>query len=197
MRGNTGDQRLAWRALWSTNRCMHGGPAVRERRCQEKHVARLVPGRSSREGTACRRQHPSPQTHREGGRACQCSDSDRPNARLLCRSHIAVIHHLFLEERTRACWRDRILLHGLTLACARPIMPKCKYERTTNISVSKQDVLALLHDPKRFLIAGGNTIESSIHYDSETDRWHGAWALLWKGGEHRRLLGEAPLTPSL
>lgn len=56
-------------------------------------------------------------------------------------------------------------------------MPKTEYELTTPMAVGKQDMLDLLQDPKRFLISGGSTEESSIRYDEATDKWHGTCEL--------------------
>lgn len=52
-------------------------------------------------------------------------------------------------------------------------MPSHEYELTTPISIKKEEALALLQDPKRFLIAGGQTEEDSIKYDEKTGKWQG------------------------
>ena len=52
-------------------------------------------------------------------------------------------------------------------------MPSHEYELTTPLSVKKEEALALLQDPKRFLISGGGTEEDSITYDEKNGKWQG------------------------
>lgn len=46
-------------------------------------------------------------------------------------------------------------------------------EKTTPFSVSSEEVVALLQDAKKFMLAGGSTEEDSIRYDEDTGLWHG------------------------
>lgn len=48
-------------------------------------------------------------------------------------------------------------------------------ERKTVFSVGEEDVLALLRDTKRFLVASGSSDESSICFDEAIGRWKGMW----------------------
>lgn len=52
-------------------------------------------------------------------------------------------------------------------------MPVFEYELSTPFSVSKRDVLDLLQDPKRFMVAGGSTEEQSFSFDDKTGKWEG------------------------
>lgn len=52
-------------------------------------------------------------------------------------------------------------------------MPTFQYERTTPFSVSDDDFLSILHNPKKFLLATGTTDEASIRLDESTNLWHG------------------------
>ena len=56
-------------------------------------------------------------------------------------------------------------------------------ERTTPFGVSAKEVIDLLQDPKRFMIASGGTEEESIHYDESAGIWHGEFCLLYIFGE--------------
>lgn len=57
-------------------------------------------------------------------------------------------------------------------------MPTFQYERTTPFSVSDDDFLSILHNPKKFLLATGTTDEASIRLDESTNLWHGMWLLI-------------------
>jgi hypothetical protein len=52
-------------------------------------------------------------------------------------------------------------------------MPSHEYELTTPLSVKKEEALAILQDPKQFLISGGATEEDSIKYDEKSGKWYG------------------------
>jgi hypothetical protein len=46
-------------------------------------------------------------------------------------------------------------------------------EKTTPFGVGADEVVRLLQDPARFMLASGGTEEDSIRYDEEERLWHG------------------------
>jgi hypothetical protein len=46
-------------------------------------------------------------------------------------------------------------------------------EKSSPFSVGSEDVISLLQDANKFLIASGSSEEDSIRYDEDTGLWHG------------------------
>lgn len=61
-------------------------------------------------------------------------------------------------------------------------------ERTTPFAVNAKEVINLLQDPERFMMAGGGSLEGSIRYDENESLWHGEYSLFFALSRHEPLI---------
>jgi len=73
--------------------------------------------------------------------------------------------------------KDKVEFKRVLITTNTTILPiatmRFDLEKTTPFSVSSEEVVALLQDAKKFMLAGGSTEEDSIRYDEDTGLWHG------------------------